>query len=107
MANTYSSINLQIVFSVKNRPALLEKQWRGEIFPYMSGIINERGIYSLAVNGVSDHVHLFFDYKGKELISDLIREVKKSSNSYIKEKGWIKSKFKWQSGYGVFSHGYR
>jgi len=43
----------------------------------------------------------------KELISDLVREIKKASNSYIKEKGWIKSKFEWQSGYGVFSYGHR
>jgi hypothetical protein len=34
-------------------------------------------------------------------LSDLVREVKKSSNDFIKEK---KFKFNWQEGYGAFSY---
>jgi len=37
----------------------------------------------------------------------LVREIKKSSNTYINDKKLCKYKFEWQSGYGVFSHGYR
>ncbi len=107
MANTYRKLNLQIVFAVKNRQALLHKSWRGELFKYIAGVINRRGHFSLAVNGVSDHLHIFFDYNGQELIGDLVREIKKSSNNYINDKNLCSSKFQWQSGYGVFSHGYR
>ncbi len=107
MADVYSKVYLQIVFAVKNRQALLDKSWRNDLYAYMAGIINNRGNYSLAVNGSFDHVHLFFDYKGKELISDLVRELKKISNDYIKNNRLTRSKFQWQSGYGVFSHGYR
>ena len=28
------------------------------------------------------------------------------SNGFIKEKGWVKSTFHWQEGYGVFSYGH-
>jgi len=107
MANTYRKIYLQIIFAVKNREAMLHKDWRGEVFQYMAGIINQRKHYSLAVNGIHDHVHIFLDYNGRELIEDLVREIKKSSNTFIKEKKFSPFKFEWQSGYGIFSHGYR
>ena len=73
----------------------------------MAGAINRRGHYSLAVDGIHDHVHLFFDYHGHELIKDCVREVKKAGSNFIKEKNLCLNKFEWQTGYGVFSHGYR
>ena len=77
---------LHVIFAVKNRSAVLHESWRDEVFKYMAGIINQRGNYSLTVNGIHDHLHLFFDYKGNEIVSDLEREVKKASNRFIKEK---------------------
>ena len=92
---------------MKNRQALIEKQWRNRLFAYVSKSLSQRGHYALAVNGYLDHIHLFFDYNCQELISDLVREIKKSSSKFIKEKQLSKFKFEWQSGYGVFSNGYR
>jgi len=37
-------------------------------------------------------------------LSDLVREIKKSSNKFINEKRFIKYKFEWQEGYGAFSY---
>ncbi|GJM34284.1 MAG: hypothetical protein DHS20C18_32850 [Saprospiraceae bacterium] len=58
---------------------LLIRPQRGRTF------INIRGHYSLAVNGTNDPVHLFFDYKGHELVEDLVREIKKASNVEFNE----------------------
>jgi len=43
MAGTYSQIYIQVVFAVKGRQNLLQKEWRHEVFKYMSGIINNKG----------------------------------------------------------------
>lgn len=107
MANTYRKMYFQIVFAVKGRKSLLDKKWRGQVFEYIAGIINGRGHYSLAVNGYGDHIHIFFDYNGIELLEDLVREIKKASKKYIRENGFLEGKFERQNGYGVFSHGYR
>jgi hypothetical protein len=37
-------------------------------------------------------------------LSDVVREVKKSSNDFIKEKKLSQYKFNWQEGYGAFSY---
>ena len=107
MANTYKKVYIHLVFSVKGRKCLLKKEWRAEVFSYISGILKNRGHYPLAVNGHIDHIHILFDYSLKELLPDLVREIKKSSTAYIKEKGFIKFKFGWQSGYGIFSVGWK
>jgi len=107
MANSYKKVYLHIVFAVKNRNALLNKAWRSRLFAYISGIIKEKGHYPLAVNGHKDHVHIFLDYNLHELVSDLVREIKKSSTKYIKSNKLTQYKFEWQSGYGVFSVGFK
>jgi len=107
MANTYKKVYLHIVFAVKNREALLDKSWRSELFSYMSGILKKRGHYPLAVNGHKDHVHLLFDYSLKELPAELVRELKKASNQFINEHYVSNNLFNWQSGYGIFSVGWK
>lgn len=37
-------------------------------------------------------------------ISDFIKEIKVESNEFINDKKWLKGKFSWQEGYGVFSY---
>ncbi len=107
MANTYKKVYLHLVFAVKYRQALLHSDWRGKLFGYLFEAINARGNYAYIVGGYTDHVHIFFDYKGKELIEDLVREIKKSSNQFIKDHNFCPFKFEWQKGYGLFSEGYR
>jgi len=51
-----------------------------------------------------DHIHFLIGMKPSCCLSDLIREIKKSSNDFIKEKKFTKFKFQWQEGYGAFSY---
>jgi hypothetical protein len=37
-------------------------------------------------------------------IADFVKEIKVESNEFINEKKWVKGKFSWQEGYGVFSY---
>jgi REP element-mobilizing transposase RayT len=106
MAGTYHQIHLQIVFAVKGRANLLHKEWRQEVFRYMSGIIKAKGEKPIIVNGVSDHVHVFVGLKPVSNVSDLVRDVKNNSSNFINGQKWLKNKFNWQDGYGVFSYGH-
>ena len=104
MAGTYSQIYIQIVFAVQRRQNLLQKEWRNEVFKYMSGIIKNKGHKSIIVNGVEDHVHAFVGLKPSMALSDLVRDVKNNSSNFINDHGWVKGKFCWQEGYGAFSY---
>jgi REP element-mobilizing transposase RayT len=54
-----------------------------------------------------DHIHILFSLKPSSNISDLVREIKKSTNSFINESNFINNKFNWQEGFGSFSYGHR
>jgi len=58
----------------------------------------------LAINGMPDHIHFLIGMKPSCCLSDFVREVKKSSNEFIKERKFSKFKFNWQEGYGAFSY---
>jgi REP element-mobilizing transposase RayT len=104
MANTYSQIYIHLVFAVKNRDALIQPGWEEEMYKYITGIVQNKGQKMLAINGTQNHLHLFIGLKPDCRISDLVREIKKSSNALIKEKKFTKFSFNWQEGFGAFSY---
>ena len=104
MANTFTQIYIQAVFTVENRYCLISEKWEGELYKYITGIVRNEGHKMLAGNGMSDHVHLFINMKPTQSISNLLQETKASSSKWINEKGILMGKFNWQSGYGAFSY---
>ena len=104
MADTYSQIYIQIVFAVKNRNALINKNLEGRLYQYITGIVQQSGQKMLSINGMPDHIHLLIGMKPTCCISDLVREIKKSSNTFINENKLSIYPFNWQEGYGAFSY---
>ena len=101
---TFSQIYIQVVFAVKGRNSLIRKDWEEELYKYITGIVSNKGQKMLAINGMPDHIHFLIGMKPSCCLSDLVREIKKSSNIFINEKGFSKYKFEWQNGYGAFSY---
>jgi REP element-mobilizing transposase RayT len=106
MAGTYSQIYIQIVFAVKGRQNLVQKEWKEELYKYIAGIIREKDQKSTIVNGMPDHIHIFVGLRPVMAISDLVREIKNKSTNFINERKFINTKFSWQEGYGAFSYGH-
>ena len=104
MPGTFSQIYIQVVFAVKGRDRLINKSWEEELYKYITGIVQNKEQKMLAINGMPDHIHFFIGMKPSCCLSDLVREIKKSSNDFIKEKKFTKFKFQWQKGYGAFSY---
>ena len=104
MAGTFSQIYIQVVFAVKGRDSLIHHAWEEELYKYISGIVKNKEQKLLAINGMPDHIHILIGMKPSCSLSDLVREIKKSSNEFIKEKKFSKFKFQWQEGYGAFSY---
>jgi len=104
MANTFSQIYLQFVFAVKKRENLIPGNHKEELHQYITGLVQNRKAKMLAIHCMPDHTHLFVGFKPTILISDFVKEVKVESNEFINSKNWIRGKFNWQEGYGVFSY---
>jgi putative transposase len=104
MSNTYSQINIQIVFTVRNREALIQSAWEDQLYKYITGIVQMKKQKMLAINGMPDHLHLLIGINPACCISELVREIKKSSTQFINENKLCTYKFTWQEGYGAFSY---
>lgn len=104
MANTYTQIYLHIVFSVKGRQNLIHKNWKDELYKYITGVVKGKEQKVYAIGGFSDHIHVLISVKPNIAISNLVREVKANSSKWINEKGFVNGKFQWQEGFGAFSY---
>lgn len=104
MANTYSQAYIQFVFAVQNRLSLIKPKWESELYKYLTGIIQNKKHKMIAVNGIPDHVHMFIGMHPTESMSGLMQVVKGESSKWITDRGFVKGKFKWQSGFGAFSY---
>ena len=79
------------------------RPWEEELYKYITGIVQKKEQKMLAINGMPDHLHFFIGMRPACCLSDLVREVKKSSNEFIKDKKLCNG-FHWQDGYGSFSY---
>jgi REP element-mobilizing transposase RayT len=104
MANTYTQLHIHAVFAVQNRASLIRESWKEELYKYISGIIQTNGHKLLAINGMPDHVHVFFGMRPVQSLSDLMQDVKSGSSRWVDDNQLVKSKFSWQEGYGAFSY---
>ncbi len=102
MANTYHQIYIQIIFSVRNREHLLPINKKDELHKYITGIITNKKCKLIAINSVSDHIHIFVGLNPSICISDMVKDIKIASTEKIKE--WNKTQFNWQEGFGAFSY---
>ena len=104
MPGTFSQIYIHVVFAVKGRNSLIAFEWEEQLYKYVTGIVQNKGQKMLAINGMPDHIHFLIGMKPSCSLSDLVREVKKSSNTFVQDKQFCKFKFEWQEGYGAFSY---
>ena len=95
---------IQLVFAVRNRDAVLKKDFRERVFEYMSGIITHLKHKSMIINGTSNHVHILFGLNPSVSVSDTVHDIKRSSSLFINNEKLCPCIFSWQEGYGGFTY---
>ena len=104
MPNTYTQLHIQIVFAVKYRAALIQKEWKERLHQYMTGIIQQNKHKMLQVNSMPDHIHLLIGLRPDQSISSLVQNVKSETTKWIKANNFCNAPFAWQEGFGAFSY---
>ena len=94
---------MHIIFSTKSRADLIAPEIEPELFAYIGGVARHHESNLLAINGTANHVHLLVAQSKKIALSDLVREIKRASSLWLKQKGERFKDFHWQGGFGAFS----
>ena len=105
MPQTFGVIYLHVIFSTKGRePFLANKDMRTRMHAYLSGTLARLDCPAVIIGGTSDHVHALFELSRDKTVSDVVRDLKRSSSHWAKKQGSIVAKkFAWQHGYAAFS----
>jgi hypothetical protein len=74
MSSTYLSLHYHLVFSTKNREALIAPEWRARLHDYLGGTVRGLGGYPEGIGGVADHVRLLVGLKAMHCVSEVLRE---------------------------------
>ncbi len=107
MAQSLAKILLHTVFSTKDRrPFLREPALRAEMHSYLGGILTHLDCQPVLVGGIEDHVHLLASLSRTCQVAEMVKELKRGSSLWIKERCPALADFAWQNGYGVFSVGF-
>jgi putative transposase len=104
MANTYTQIHLQFVFAVQFRVALIQDDWKDELYKYITGIVQTHKHKLLIINGMPDHLHMLVGMRPAQSISELLQDVKGGSSLWVNERRLTQERFQWQQGFGAFSY---
>lgn len=103
MADTYSSLHYQIVFSTKSREHWIEPAVEQRIWAYLGGIAKQNKITPLQIGGIEDHVHLLLGAPAVLAPAKVAQLIKGGSSAWIQETFPQMKGFRWQDGYGAFT----
>jgi putative transposase len=100
--STHTSLQYHLVFGTKGRLPRISPVWRSPLHAYMGGTIRRIGGIAHAIGGVADHVHLLVGLRATHVISNVLRDLKRSSSVWVHEEVEA-GDFAWQEGYGAFT----
>ena len=104
MANTYTQLYAQLVFSPTGRANLITKIIKDDVYKYIIGVIKGCNQKPMIINGMPNHIHILIGFSPNISLSDLVRDIKTNTTKYINENKLVNGKFMWQKGFGAFTY---
>lgn len=100
MSHTYAQNVVHVVFSTKDRRKVIDREFRPQLWAYVTGICRKLDIHVHCIGGTEDHIHLLLQVPPVLTLSKALATIKANSSRWASEQG---HKFAWQQGYGAFS----
>ena len=105
MPQSLSFLLVHVIFSTKDRAAILDPFVRPALHAYLATVARNADCECYRVGGVADHVHLAVRLARTVTTAKLVEELKTSSSKWLKTQSATLTAFAWQRGYGAFSVG--
>ena len=102
MANTYTKLNIHVVFHAKSTGICIKNEDLPQVFAYIGGVIRNIGGYPITVGGIENHIHILATMPKTMSVSEFVQKIKANSSRWIKTLDKYYESFAWQEGYGAF-----
>jgi REP element-mobilizing transposase RayT len=100
MPHTYAQNTVHIIYSTKDRRKSIPKEFQPSLWSYIAGICKNHAIFTQAIGGAADHIHLLIQLPQSLPLAKAILTIKSNSSRWAHAQ---KHKFAWQEGYAAFS----
>jgi putative transposase len=99
----FIKIWVHLVWTTKNRKAILTRDSRQEIFNHIRENAENKGVYVDFINGHIEHVHCLISLGSGQSIDKILQLLKGESSYWINKKRMFPEKFEWQVEYFAVS----
>ena len=99
--HVYSKLVYHIVWSTKNREPHIKREFKEQLYNYISETARRKNWNILAIGGISDHVHMLIQKDPKVAVWEVVCKLKSNSSRFLRE-NFLKD-FSWQEGYSAFT----
>jgi REP element-mobilizing transposase RayT len=104
MSHAYIKVWIHVVFTTKNTEPMIFPSFEEKLYSHIREHIENDLLCSvIAINGMSDHIHILVQLSQHIAIMDLLKNIKGESSHWINQQDLLRTKFAWQTGYGAFS----
>ena len=103
MANTYTALHYQFVFSTKGRRPWIKPEIEERVWDYLGGIARANKLKPIKVGGIDDHIHMLLGAPPTIAPAKIAQLVKGGSSAWIHEAFRELADFGWQDGYAAFT----
>jgi putative transposase len=103
----FSQCYYHIVWATKHRQPLIQPAYEAPLFAVITSKTMSLNCTMLAINAVSDHIHIAISMPPSLAIAQWVSQAKGTSSHLLNAQFAPNPRFAWQEGYGVMTFGKR
>ena len=103
MRRSRISVFVHFVWATWDRLPLITPDMEERLYRNIGASAVSMGCKVLAINGVSNHVHVLLSLPSTVTIADVAKKMKGTSSHFVNDQLQPSTGFKWQGYYGAFS----
>lgn len=94
---------VHVIWSVKERQALLTKPVRRVLLVHLQKDSGDRGIRIVAAGGVEDHIHCLLQLMPAQNLAQVVKSIRTLSADWLNDNKLLSTPFEWEEGYTAYS----
>lgn len=100
---SYTQLLYHIVIRTKYSKNTIPNEYSEELYKYITGFVKNKKSNMYQINGTENHIHILVSLHPTISISNFVKELKNSTNYWIKNHNGFKDFESWGKKYGAFS----
>ncbi|GHT17111.1 transposase [Bacteroidia bacterium] len=100
---SYTQLIYHIVIRTKCSQPTIPNEQSEELYRYIWGIIKNKKSFLYRINGMPDHIHILVGLHATLSLSDFMKELKTSTNFWMKSSGKFPDFEAWGEKYAAFT----